>query len=345
MGLSRQEYWSGLSFPPPGETFWLRNRTWVSCISRWILYHWATREAPCSGTHSVVLNPLPPLLTIYFIFSMTVYSLNSSPSYFWDAVLEYCLFSEGVDKTHLEDRWNAGSWAQPHEIWFSTEMRVFLLSSQVNSMLGISGPYLRSALLEEIVMITDLDSLLYNECTLLISVLGLWYHWDWFLVVHDADIKSVTWCEHYRHIHSSFHLLVLFATQGSYQGLPYSSVGKESACSTGDPSLIPRSGRSAGEGIGYPLQYSWASLVAQLVKNLPAMQETWVWSWVRKIPWRRERIPIPVFWPGEFHRLYSPRGHIVSHGDTTERLSLLAKQMWLDLKEDVLRWSKRIQND
>ena len=95
MGLSRQEYWSGLSFPPPGESFWLRNLTWVSCISRWILYHWATREAPCSGTHSVVLNPLPPLLTIYFIFSMTVYSLNSSPSYFWDAVLEYCLFSEG----------------------------------------------------------------------------------------------------------------------------------------------------------------------------------------------------------------------------------------------------------
>ena len=55
----------------------------------------------------------------------------------------------------------------------------------------------------------------------------------------------------------------------------YSSVGKESACNAGDPSLIPGSGRSPGEGIGYPLQYSWASLVAQLVKN-PAMWETWV---------------------------------------------------------------------
>ena len=42
--------------------------------------------------------------------------------------------------------------------------------------------------------------------------------------------------------------------------------------------MIPESGRSAGEGIGYPLQYSWASLVAQLVKNLPAMQETWAQS-------------------------------------------------------------------
>ena len=57
-----------------------------------------------------------------------------------------------------------------------------------------------------------------------------------------------------------------------------SSVGKESSCSAGDPSSIPGSGRSAGEGIGYPLQYSWASLVAQLVKNLPVMLKTWVRS-------------------------------------------------------------------
>ena len=55
-----------------------------------------------------------------------------------------------------------------------------------------------------------------------------------------------------------------------------SSVGKESACIAGDPHSIPGSGRSPGEGIGYPFQYSWASLVAQLVKNLPAMWETWV---------------------------------------------------------------------
>ena len=53
---------------------------------------------------------------------------------------------------------------------------------------------------------------------------------------------------------------------------------KESDCNMRDPGLIPGSGRSAGEGIGYPLQYSWASLVAQLVKNLLAKQETWVRS-------------------------------------------------------------------
>ena len=57
-------------------------------------------------------------------------------------------------------------------------------------------------------------------------------------------------------------------------GFPESSVGKESACNAGYPGLIPGSGRSAGEGIGYPLQYSWASLVALLVKNPPAMRET-----------------------------------------------------------------------
>ena len=58
--------------------------------------------------------------------------------------------------------------------------------------------------------------------------------------------------------------------------LPDSSVGKESACNAGDPGLISGLGRSPGRGIGYLLQYSWASLVAQLVKNLPAMQETLV---------------------------------------------------------------------
>ena len=64
----------------------------------------------------------------------------------------------------------------------------------------------------------------------------------------------------------------------SKMGFPHSSVGKEFTCSAGDPDLIPGLGRSAGEGIGYLLQYSWASLVPQMVKNLPAMWETWVQS-------------------------------------------------------------------
>ena len=56
-------------------------------------------------------------------------------------------------------------------------------------------------------------------------------------------------------------------------GFSHSSAGKESACNAGDPGSIPGSGKSPGDGIGYPLQYSWASLVAQLVKNPLAMRE------------------------------------------------------------------------
>ena len=67
-------------------------------------------------------------------------------------------------------------------------------------------------------------------------------------------------------------------------GFPGSSAGKDSACNAGDLGLIPGLGRFPGEGIGYPLQYSWFSLVAQLVKNLPAMQEIWVQSLGREDP-------------------------------------------------------------
>ena len=61
-------------------------------------------------------------------------------------------------------------------------------------------------------------------------------------------------------------------------GFPSSSAGKESVYNARDPGSIPGPGRPPGEGMGYPLQYSWAPLVDQAVKNLPAMWETWVWS-------------------------------------------------------------------
>ena len=84
-------------------------------------------------------------------------------------------------------------------------------------------------------------------------------------------------------------------------GFPDSSAGKESTCNIGYPGSIPGSGRSLREGIGYPLQYSWASLVAQTVKNLPAIWRPGFDPWVGRIPWRRERLPSPVFLPGELH--------------------------------------------
>ena len=89
-------------------------------------------------------------------------------------------------------------------------------------------------------------------------------------------------------------------------GFPNSSVGKESACNAGDPSSILGSGRSAGgrsagEGIGYPLQDSWASVVAQLVKNLPAVRGTWVWSLGWEDPLHKGKATHSSFWPREFH--------------------------------------------
>ena len=95
---------------------------------------------------------------------------------------------------------------------------------------------------------------------------------------------------------------------------------QESACNAGDPSSIPGSGRSAEEGIGYPFQYSWASLVAQLVKNLPIMREMWVRSlgWedlVEKGKVTHSRIPA-------WRILHSPWGS--KESDTSEQLSLTA---------------------
>ena len=101
-------------------------------------------------------------------------------------------------------------------------------------------------------------------------------------------------------------------------GLPDSSVGKDSACNAGDHGLIPGSGRSAGEGIGYLLKYSWASLVAQLVRIRLQWGRPGFDPWVGRIPWRRERLPIQ--YSGLENSIdYSPWDH--KELDTTERLS------------------------
>ena len=68
-----------------------------------------------------------------------------------------------------------------------------------------------------------------------------------------------------------FFCLSYSAIDSFYSGFPCTSAGKESTSNAGDPGSIPGLGRSPGEGIGYTFQYSWASLVAQMVKNLPAM--------------------------------------------------------------------------
>ena len=101
------------------------------------------------------------------------------------------------------------------------------------------------------------------------------------------------------------------------------AVDKESTCNAGDPSLIPGLGRSTGGEISYPLQYSWASQVAQLVKNPPVIRETWVWSLGWEDPleeglathssilaWR-------ISWTEEPSRLQSTGSQTVGHGWAT----------------------------
>ena len=116
-------------------------------------------------------------------------------------------------------------------------------------------------------------------------------------------------------------------------GFPGSSASKESACNAVDPGSIPRLGRSPGEEIGYPLHYSWASLVAQLVKNPPAMWETWVQSLCWEDPLEEGmathssilawRIPLDrgAWWP-------------TVHGDMTEQLSTQQSYI-LRLERDI----------
>ena len=103
-----------------------------------------------------------------------------------------------------------------------------------------------------------------------------------------------------------------------WKGFPDISVAKVSTCNVGDPGSIPGLGRSPGEGTGYPLQCSWASLVAQLVKNPPAMWETWVQSLSSKakathssilawrIPWTVHRVAKSRTLLGSFHFHFAP---------------------------------------
>ena len=118
---------------------------------------------------------------------------------------------------------------------------------------------------------------------------------------------------------------------------PRAQLVKESACIAGDPGLIPGLARSAGEGIGYPLQYSWVSLVAHLVKNPSAMWRPGFSPWVGKIPWRRERLPTPVSWPGEF------RGLDHKELDTTEQISQPDHAWHINRKKKKdFKWGNRL---
>ena len=95
------------------------------------------------------------------------------------------------------------------------------------------------------------------------------------------------------------------------ENVVYILFSHKSACNAEDPGSIPGSGRSAGEGIGYPLQYSWAFFVTQLVKTPPALWETWVQSLCWEGLLEKGKATHSRILAGEFHGPYSPRGHRV----------------------------------
>jgi len=139
-------------------------------------------------------------------------------------------------------------------------------------------------------------------------------------------------------LQKNFFFLLAFSIY--WRCFPHSSVGKESACNAGDPDSIPGSGRSAGEGIGHPLQYSWAPLVAQLIKNLPAVWETWVQSlgWEDPLKKGKATHSSTLAWRIPW-TVYSPWGH--KESDTTERLSLslseVARIPWLMAPSSIFK--------
>ena len=120
---------------------------------------------------------------------------------------------------------------------------------------------------------------------------------------------------------------------------PGSSAGEEYTCNPGDPSSIPGSGRSPREGVGYPLQYSWASLVAQMVKNPPAMQKIWDRSlgWENPLEKAMATHSSILAWriPHEQRSLvgYGPRGHKESDTSwaTKHSIAFLRQKKWRKL--------------
>ena len=106
--------------------------------------------------------------------------------------------------------------------------------------------------------------------------------------------------------------------------LPWQLAGKDSTCNGGDPGSILGSGRCPREGIGYPFQYSWASLVTQMVKNPPAMQDTWLQSLGWEDPLQYSGLENSMdrgAWPATVN------GIDLRESDTAERFSLRTKDV------------------
>ena len=142
---------------------------------------------------------------------------------------------------------------------------------------------------------------------------------------------------YFSNIHKAPTESFITVTYNTYQGFPDSSVDKVS-CNAGYPSSIPGLGRSDAEGIGYPLQYSWASLVAQLIKNPPAMWENWVWSLGWEDPLEKGKATHSSILAWRIPGTVLPMG-LQRVGDWVTSTTIQGKERQLDLQ--LVSWTPR----
>ena len=124
-------------------------------------------------------------------------------------------------------------------------------------------------------------------------------------------------------------------------GFPGGSDGKESACNAGDLGSIPGLGRSPGEGKGYPFQYYWAFLVSQMIKNPPAMWETWVWplDWEDPLEWGMATHSSILAWRILMdRRVWRATVHGVTKSQTWQAVYVL----WQGIHHDMFNWQSYI---
>ena len=218
-----------------------RNQTCLSCICRWIFYYWATKDALSVQSLSRVWLSATP---------STIQSMEFSRPEYWS----------GYPLPSLEDLPNPGL---PH-------CRILYQLSHKGS----------SRILEWVAYSFSRASSQPRNQTRISCIVGRFFaNWATMEAQTQPDESlAIVEVNSMRHRIQGTLFCILELKKYVKCTNNDSSVGKEYTCNSGNPSSIPDLGRFAGEGMDYPLQYSWASLVAQLVKNPPAMQDTWIWS-------------------------------------------------------------------
>ena len=169
------------------------------------------------------------------------------------------------------------------------------------------------------------------------------YHWTTCealkYLVYKSLSRPIIVLRNFHSLNQNIFIRFIYLLLSWFWGFPDSSVGKESGCNARDPGLIPGLGRSAGEGTGYPLQYSWASLEAQLVKNAPAMRETWVQSLGWEDPLKKGKATYPFQYSGLENSM-----DCIVHGVTKSQTRLSDFHFHYHGSREIILWEWEMDN-